>query len=151
MDVYVFGCSICRFANKWRCEDIDQILLHGVFSVHSTVTMCQKKILLLGVNCRLQLVYHLLALSKFTRRAFPFYTSQINQVIHRNNIFLFQKGLSTLIPRCHFSFSSLYLFSNCILHIVYYSSSDASTYLKLLFNYFHGISSYVKSSTSNLS
>ena len=23
-----FGCSVCRFANKWRCEDIDQILLH---------------------------------------------------------------------------------------------------------------------------
>ena len=30
----VFGCSICRFANKWRCDDyIDQILLHGVFSI----------------------------------------------------------------------------------------------------------------------
>ena len=28
-DLYLFGCSICLFVNKWRCEDIDQIILHG--------------------------------------------------------------------------------------------------------------------------
>ena len=28
-ETYVFGCSICQFANKWRYEDIHQILRHG--------------------------------------------------------------------------------------------------------------------------
>ena len=27
-DLYLFGCSLCLFANKWRCEDINQIILH---------------------------------------------------------------------------------------------------------------------------
>ena len=71
------------------------------------------------------LVYHLLALGKFTQSAFPFYTSQI----HGNNIFFFLKGLPTLIPRSHFQF----------LHFIYFqaefsvlsSSSDDSTYFQI--------------------
>ena len=54
-DLHVFGHYICWFANKWRCKDIGQILLHGdfscFFSVHSVGVMCQAKILLFEVTC----------------------------------------------------------------------------------------------------
>ena len=52
-DLYVFGCSICRFSNKWRCEDIDEILLHwdNFSSVYSAGVVCQARILLFGINC----------------------------------------------------------------------------------------------------
>ena len=48
-----FICGItCEFVNKWRCEDVDQILLHGdsFFSVYSAEVMYQAKLLLFGVN-----------------------------------------------------------------------------------------------------
>ena len=71
------------------------------------------------------LVYHLLTLWKFTRRTFPFYTSEI----HKNNIFFFQNGLPTLIPRSHFYF--LYLICFQTVFSVFCSSSDASTYIQI--------------------
>ena len=45
-------CITCVFVNKWRCEDIDQIFLHGdiFFSVYSAEVMYQAKLLLFGVN-----------------------------------------------------------------------------------------------------
>ena len=46
------GRITCVFVNKWRCEDIDQIVLHGdsFFSVYSAEVMYQAKLLLFGVN-----------------------------------------------------------------------------------------------------
>ena len=45
-------CITCVFVNKWRSEDVDQILLHGdsFFSVYSAEVMYQAKLLLFGVN-----------------------------------------------------------------------------------------------------
>ena len=55
----------------------------------------------------------------FTRRTFPFYTSEI----HTNN------GLPTLIPGSHFYF--LYLIYFQTVFSVFSSSSDASTYIQI--------------------
>ena len=61
----------------------------------------------------------------FTRRTFPFYTSEI----HTNNIFFFYNGLPTLIPGSHFYF--LYLIYFQTVFSVFSSSSDASTYIQI--------------------
>ena len=68
------------------------------------------------------LVYHLLALWKFT---FPCYTSQID----KSNIFFFEKGVSTLIPKSRFHFLSFIFFQ--IVFTIFSSSSDASTYYQI--------------------
>ena len=46
---------VCVFAGYWRCEDVDQILLHGdcFLSGHSAEMMCQAKLFPFGVNSRL--------------------------------------------------------------------------------------------------
>jgi len=48
---------LCLFAGCWRCEVVNQILLHGdcFLSGHSAEMMCQAKLFLFGVNSRLRL------------------------------------------------------------------------------------------------
>ena len=55
---YVFGCSIMWAIfpiSEWRCQDIDQVLLHEIILSQCIQPQWSAKMLPFGVNCRLQL------------------------------------------------------------------------------------------------
>ena len=54
----IFMClAVLLQIRGWRCQDIDQVLLHEItfWSVYVAAVKCQAKIPPFGVNCRLQL------------------------------------------------------------------------------------------------